>query len=112
MIAIRRAVLGFAIASAVLTGVLADTASAQEEGFPPHRAYAVRSEQLSIINEDTFEVLGTLALPDGKTVFWWNNAEKDRLGLIIQDGLLGNEPVTLVVIDLEPDKIVRAKTVS
>jgi DNA-binding beta-propeller fold protein YncE len=106
MIAIQRAVFCFAIASLVLTGVLADTTAAQKEGLPPHRAYAVRSEKLSIINEDTFEALGTLALPEGKTVFWWNNAEKDRLALIIQDGLIGNKPVTLVVIDLETDKIV------
>jgi DNA-binding beta-propeller fold protein YncE len=106
MIAIRRAVFYFAIASLVLTGVLADTTAEQKEGLPPHRAYSVRSEKLSIINEDTFEALGTLALPEGKTVFWWNNAEADRLALILQDGLLGNLPVTFVVIDLETDKIV------
>jgi len=107
MTTIRSAAFFLAIASLLLAGLPAAATETQEEGArPPHRAYAVRSEKLSIINEDTFEALGTLALPEGKLVFWWNNAEKDRLALIIQDGLLGNKPVTLVVIDLETDKIV------
>jgi len=108
MTTVRRQVICFAIASLVLTGVLAATTAAQEEGAAPRRAYAVKSEKLSIINEDTFEALGTIALPDGKTVFRWNNAGKDRLALIIQDGLIGNKPVTLVVIDLESDKVVNS----
>ena len=107
MTTIRSAAFFLAIASLLLAGLPAAATDTQEEGArPPHRAYAFRSEKLSIINEDTFEALGKLALPEGKTVFWWNNAEKDRLALIIQDGLLGNKPVTLVVIDLETDKIV------
>ena len=107
MISIRSAVFCFAIASLVLAGMPAAATEAQEEGArPPHRAYAVGSEKLSIIDEDTLQSLGTLALPEGKTVFRWHNAEKDRLALIIQAGLFGNKPVTLVVIDLETDKIV------
>jgi hypothetical protein len=90
----------------VLAALLAATTVAQEEAYPEHRGYALASEKLSIINEETFELLDTLPLPEGKTVFRWNNATKDRLALIVQDGLLGNLPVTLVVIDLETDKIV------
>jgi DNA-binding beta-propeller fold protein YncE len=101
MIPVRRALLCFAMACLACSGVLA-------EGLPPHRAYAFGNDKVSIINEDTFESLGTIPLPEGKTVFWWNNADKDRLALIIQDGLIGNKPVTLVVIDLESDKVVNS----
>lgn len=93
---VRRAALFLALAFLVLTGVQA----------APRRAYAVKSEKLSIINEDTFESMGKIPLPDGKTIFSWNNAGMDRLALVIQDGLFGNKPVTLVVIDLESDKVV------
>jgi DNA-binding beta-propeller fold protein YncE len=107
MITIRRAVFCFAMASLVLTGLPAAATEAEEEGPPPRRAYALKSERITIVNEDTFESLGTIPLPEGKTVFQWTNAEMDRLALIIQDGLFGNKPVTLVVIDLESDKIVK-----
>jgi DNA-binding beta-propeller fold protein YncE len=108
MTSIRHAVICAAIASLALTGVLAATPEAQEEGVAPRRAYAIKKEKISIINEDTFELLGKIPLPEGKTVFWWNNAAMDRLALLIQDGLFGNKPVTLVVIDLTSDKIVNS----
>jgi hypothetical protein len=97
--ATRRALFCFAIA-------LLPTLALTEEDYPPNRAYAVRSETLSIIDEDTFQSLGTRALPEGKVVFSWMNADKSRLGLILQDGLIGNLPVSLVVVDLANDKIV------
>jgi len=102
---LRRAALQLTMAALVLGGVPAATA-AEGDALPPHRAYAMGNDKISIINEDTFEALGTISLPEGKTVFSWNNADKNRLALIIQNGLIGNKPVTLVVIDLESDKIV------
>jgi len=103
---VRPRVCCFAIAPLILAGLLTATTAAQEDPYPENRAYAFGDDKISIINEDAFESLGTITLPEGKTVYWWNNAAQDRLALIIQDGLFGNKPVTLVVIDLETDKVV------
>lgn len=105
---VRRALLCFAIGSLLGAGVLADTTAAPSGELPPNRAYAVRSEKLSIINQDTFESLGEIPLPDGKAIHRWSNAEGTRLALILQAGLLGNLPVHLVVIDLESDTVVKS----
>jgi DNA-binding beta-propeller fold protein YncE len=94
------------IVSLVLAGVLSASAAAEDAAAPPRRAYAFGNDKISVIDEDAFKSLGTIPLPEGRTEFWWNNAEQDRLALIITDGMFGNQPATLVVIDLDSDKIV------
>jgi YVTN family beta-propeller protein len=96
----------FAIAPVIFAGFLGTAATAEGESAKPRRAYAQGNDKITIISEATLESLGTIALPEGHTEFWWNNAEKNRLAILIENGYLGNKSLALVVIDLDADKIV------